>query len=232
MPYQPKEFPVTQVLELACAAQRINGEYLKMDAVLFDDDYKQVGKKIANKMLMQLTLDTVKWNGDMSEHPPLLRVSQEDKEQAAEIQKYFRRLMFAAIEGDNEFQTSINSILSGETVKENMFGYVACLPSVYKKDHAKNAMVKWARTVDQEYLADEGSTLFDLDCEIISSVKSKNFEGYNIDAIISNKWVSWVSKNDLKLGACVIIKAKVKGHHDHWLHKNHVTRLNYVKAAQ
>ena len=61
---------------------------------------------------------------------------------------------------------------------------------------------------------------------------NKNFEGYNIDAIINNKMVSWISKTGLELGACVIVKAKIKDHTKHWKHQNDVTRLNYVKAAQ
>ena len=68
--------------------------------------------------------------------------------------------------------------------------------------------------------------------EIISSVKSKNFEGYNIDAIINNRMASWLNKTNLQVGACVVVKAKVKDHSKHWKHGNDVTRLNYVKAAQ
>jgi hypothetical protein len=44
--------------------------------------------------------------------------------------------------------------------------------------------------------------------------------------------VSWLNKTNLNLGACVIVKAKVKDHSKHWKHQNDVTRLNYVKAAQ
>ena len=64
------------------------------------------------------------------------------------------------------------------------------------------------------------------------AIKSKNFEGYNISAIIDNKMVSWLNKTNLNLGACVLVKAKVKDHTKHWKHQNDVTRLNYVKAAQ
>ena len=81
-------------------------------------------------------------------------------------------------------------------------------------------------------MADIGSNLFDLDAEIIESSKSKNFEGYNISAIINNRMASWINKTSLELGNCVIIKAKVKDHTKHWKHGNDVTRLNYVKAVQ
>jgi hypothetical protein len=161
-----------------------------------------------------------------------LKVLPEDIAQAEEIRKHFRKFLFSAIEGENDFQTNINAILSSDTVKQNQFGYVACLPSVHVRDVAQTKVKRAARSVEEGYLADIGSNLKDLDGEIISSVKSKNFEGYNIDAIINNRMVSWLNKTNLNLGACVIVKAKVKDHSKHWKHQNDVTRLNYVKAAQ
>jgi len=227
-----KEFPTQQVLELACAAQRLNGAYIKEDAPVYSEDGAFMYLKHANKMQMLCTLDYTVWTADPKEAPMPLKVMPEDVALAEEIKKYYKRLLFAAIEGENDFQTSINSILSGEEVKQNQFGYVACLPSVYVRDLAQNKVKKAARQVDEGYLAEIGSTVKDLDAEIISSVKSKNFEGFNIDAIINNKMVSWMNKTDLNLGPAVVIKAKVKDCNKHWKHQNDVTRLHYVKAAQ
>jgi hypothetical protein len=233
-----KTFPVQNVLELACAAQRINGSYIK-DVMIPVYAEEGAGGKIqlmyhkhGNKMLMLCTLDHTAWTADPTQAPMPLKVLPEDVARAEEIKNYFKRLLFAAIEGENEFQTNINSILSGETVKSNQFGYVACLPSVYVRDHSKNQIKKISKKLDDGFIGEIGSQLNDLDCEILESVRSKNFDAYNICAIIDNKMASWFSKADLKLGACVIVKAKVKDHSEHWLHKNPVTRLNYVKAVQ
>ena len=227
-----KEFPTQQVLELACAAQRINGVYLKEHEHIHSEDGKFMYTKHGNKMLMLCTLDYTIWTADPSSAPTPLKVLPEDVAQAEEIRNYFKRLLFAAIEGENDFQTNINSILSGDAVKQNQFGYVACLPSVYVRDRAQNKIKKVARQVEEGYLGAIGSTLKDLDCEILESIKSKNYEGYNISAIINNRMVSWLNKTTLNLGACVIVKAKVKDHTKHWKHQNDVTRLNFVKAAQ
>ena len=227
-----KEYPTQQVLELACAAQRINGTYLKESENVWAEDGVFMYSKKTNKLLMLCTLDHTIWTADPKDAPMPVKVTLEDQTLAEEIKKHFRKFMFSAIEGENDFQTNINTILSGDTVKENQFGYVACLPSVYVRDVAQTKVKRAARTVDEGYLADIGSNLKDLDAEIISSIKSKNFEGYNIDAIINNRMVSWLNKINLNLGACVIVKAKVKDHSKHWKHGNDVTRLNYVKAAQ
>jgi hypothetical protein len=227
-----KEFPTQQVLELACAAQRINGAYIKEDAPVYSEDGAFMYLKHTNKIQMLCTLEPAIWTADPKDAPMPLRVLPEDVVLAEEIRKYFRKFLFSAIEGENEFQTNINTILSGDTVKQNQFGYVACLPSVYVRDVAQTKVKRAAKAVEEGYLGEVGSNLKDLDAEIISSVKSKNFEGYNIDAIINNRMASWLNKTNLNLGAFIIVKAKIKDHTKHWKHQNDVTRLNYVKAAQ
>jgi hypothetical protein len=227
-----KEFPTQQVLGLACAAQRINGSYIKEDAPVYSEDGAFMYIKHTNKMQMLCTLEPAIWTADPKDAPMPLKVLPEDVALAEDIRKHFRKFLFSAIEGENDFQTNINAILAGESVKQNQFGYVACLPSVYVRDVAQSKVKRAARQVEEGYLAEIGTTVKDLDAEIISSVKSKNFEGYNIDAIIQNKMVSWMNKTDLKLGPAVIVKAKVKDCNKHWKHQNDVTRLHYVKAVQ
>ena len=227
-----KEYPTQQVLELACAAQRINGAYIKESDNVYADDGVFLYSKKSNKMLMLCTLDPTIWTADPKDAPMPIKVLSEDTAMAEEIKKHFRKFMFSAIEGENDFQTNINTILNGEVVKQNQFGYVACLPSVHSRDVVQTKVKRAAKTVEEGYLAEIGSVIKDLDAEIISSVKSKNFEGYNIDAIINNKMVSWMNKTDLSLGPAVIVKAKVKDCNKHWKHQNDVTRLHYVKAVQ
>ena len=228
-----KEFSTQQVLELACAAQRLNNAYLKEEEAVYSEEGSILYFKISNKALMRYTLDPEKQTIiGMEAYMTRLSITPEDIALAEEIKKYFRKFLFSAIAGENEFQTNINSILFSEKIKFNQFGYVACLPSVYVRDLAQSKVKKAARSVEEGYLAEIGSTVKDLDAEIISSVKSKNFEGYNIDAIINNRMVSWMNKTNLNLGPAVIVKAKVKDCNKHWKHQNDVTRLHYVKAAQ
>lgn len=225
--------PKQTVLELACAAQRINKEYVKFTEPIYSNDNKLMAYKWDNKLLMRLTLDpTIFKPADDGLKPPLLCTNKEDQELADEIQKYYRRLMFAAVEGENEFLTEVNALLNAEEVPESKFGFIACLPSVYKRDYGRHRVEKKVKQADAEYLADVGENLVDLDCEVLSCNRSKNFDAFNIDAIIDNKMVSWMSKYELKLGPAVIVKAKVKDHSKHWKFENPVTRLNYVKAAQ
>jgi hypothetical protein len=225
-------YPAQYVLELACAAQRINKDYLKEDEPVFDDKGTFLFLKHTNKNLMRVTVDPKHWTGDPKDQPYPLKPTQEDTEMANEIRSHFRKLMFAAVAGENDFLTTVNSLLNSDTIGHRMFGYVACLPSVYARDYSKTQIKKQAKTLEDRYLADVGVTLKDLDCEILESRKSKNFEAFNICAIINNVMVSWFNKTDLAIGPCVVVKAKVKDHSTHWQHGNKVTRLNYVKAVQ
>lgn len=223
-----KEYPTQQVLELACAAQRVNESYIKEVNTVFAEDGVAMYTQYSNKMLMMYTLD------DKTVVPNLkaLKIEPEDTVRANEIRQYYKRLLFAVIEGENEFLTTVNTILASATVKENQFGYVACLPSVQARDQIHNEIKKASRTVEEGFLGNEGDRLADLDCEILEVVKSKNFTGWNICAIINNKMASWMSQIELKRGPCVIVKAKVKAQGKHWKHQNDETRLNFVKAAQ
>jgi len=223
-----KEFPTQQILELACAAQRINGAYIKEPEGVYSSDGVYMYTKQTNKILMLLTLDDKMVIPDTK----ALKIEPEDVARAEEIQKYYKRLLFAAIDGENDFLTTINTILNSATVKENQFGYVACLPSVQARDAVHNEVKRAARTVEEGFLGKPGDRLANLDCEILEVIKSKNFTGWNICAIIDNKMASWMSQIELNRGPCVIVKAKVKDNSKHWRHQNDETRLNYVKAAQ
>ena len=226
-----KTYPVKQVLELACAAQRLNKDYVKVSTPVYSDDNKLMSYVWDNKLLINVTLDPSIVKSD--DHvPPLLCTNLSDAELAEEIKKYYRRLMFSAIAGENEFQTTVNALLESEEMTLNKLGFIACLPSVYKRDFERKTLEKRIRTADTEYLAGVGENILDKDCEILTCSRSKNFDAYNVDAIIENKMVSWMSKYELKTGPAVLVKAKVKEHSKHWKHENPVTRLNYVKVVQ
>ena len=189
-----KEFPTQKVLELACAAQRTNGSYMKETESVYADDGVVMYTKYPNKVLMMITLDDKLVIPDVK----ALKVEPEDTARAEEIQKYYKRLLFAAIEGENDFLTTINSILSSGTVKENQLGYMACLPSVQARDAVHNEVKRAARSVEEGFLGKPEDRLADLDCEILEVIKSKNFDGWNICAIINNKIASWMSQVELK----------------------------------
>lgn len=228
------DYPVREILELACAAQRVNGEYVK-ENIIFDFNDTTQQTKFTNRTLITyaLGIDSQMWSEvDKDKRPPLLKITQEDTHLADTIEKYFRRLVFSAIADENSFESSVNTILNNESIKVNNFGFVACLPSVHKRYLSQARLNKASRTCEQSYVGSVGDIIEDQDCELIEVFKSKNFEAYNITAIIDNKMVSWMSKFEPKLGPAVVTRAKIKELSKHYRNNNPVTRLHYVKIAQ
>ena len=111
-------FPTQQILELACAAQRINGTYQKDDSIPIlsqneADKYQIMYYKMGNKALIRYTLDPESQVIiGMEIYMTKLQVIPEDVALAQQIKIHFKKFMFAAIQGDNEFKTSINSFLN------------------------------------------------------------------------------------------------------------------------
>ena len=223
-----KQYPVQTVLMLACTAQRHNGGYLKPGT----DQLVQTEAKWSNKELILYALGEVVDAASFLPPPLLLRPTQEDVDLAANIRSFYRRWMFAAIAGEDEFRTKVNSLLEATDMPVNDIGYLACLPSMYLRHLAQEPVRRAGRDADNGYLADIGDILVDKDCNILVCTRSKNFNAWNVDAIIDNKLVSWISQDELTVGNTVVVKAKVKDHSMHWLHCTPVTRLNYVKAYQ
>jgi hypothetical protein len=227
------EYTVSEVLKLACSAQRANNAYLKEAESVYTSDGIFVCLKYDNKTLIRHALGIETFgNTEQEFRPATLYVEEQDTVLTEEIKSYYRRLMFAAVKGDNEFQTEVNSILNSETVGKNKIGFLACLPSVYARDKSRSEFKRNIKKCEDRYLAEVNTVIFDKDCEILESVKSKTFEGYNISAIIDSVMVSWFSKLPVTIGPAVLVKGKVKEHRHHWFTKNFETRLNYVKVIQ
>lgn len=227
------QYPLQTALELACAAQRLNKEYIKHTESIYTNDAVFVGYKWANKQLIICALDpTHFFNSASEDKPPLLCTNLADRDLANEIQKYYKRLLFNVVAGDSEFHTTLNSILNSPTVALNQLGFIACLPHVHRKDVAKKRFEKVTGSLDPGYVGEVGQELLDKDCEIISIARSKNYDAWNVLAIIDNKLVSWMGNRELAPGPCVVIKARIKDQGKNWKTQQDETRLNYVKAAQ
>ena len=229
------DLPVQKVLELACAAQRTNQSYIKTAEYVYSNDEptKFMFVKHENKTLIRHALGIDKYSNTEQEFRPMqLFLEQQDKDLADEIRNFYKRLMFAAIKADNEFQTEIFSLLMTENMPANKIGLVASLPSSYYRDLEKTRVNRSLSSADNSILDEVGEVLLDKDCEILSCNRSKNFDAFNILAIIDNKIVSWMSSTEPRLGPAVIIKAKVKQHAANWQCGKVETRLNYVKIAQ
>jgi hypothetical protein len=226
-------YSTQKVLELACAAYRTYGEYVKEPEYKYDSEGKFLFVKHSNKDLVKYALGVLKFSNTEQEFRPFdLFINPEDVVEAEEIRKYFRKLMFSAVKGTNEFETEVNTLLESAEIDDKSIGYIACLPKVYRRDKEKNTIEKKLARCVSEPIAAEGSTILDKDCDILRVKRSTNFDAWNVLAIIDNKIASWMSSKEVKVGDAVLVKAKVKGIAANYQNGKTETRLNYVKVAQ
>lgn len=228
------DFSVQQALELACAAQRYNNCYQKQSETLYTEDGKAMGYKHSNKVLMLWTLDQEKRkDSDPQYLPPIIQTNESDVKLTEEIRTYYRRLMFSVLaQPDNQFLQEILSLLNKETMNENKLGFIACLPHVYEKDRKRNDINKIIRDCENTHLDIKDTKLVNLKANIIDCTRSKNFDAYNVLAIIDNKLASWFSKFPIKDKEIQIESAKVKEQSKSFLVDKAETRLNYVKVKR
>jgi len=228
------DFPIQRALELACAAQRYNQCYQKESETLYTDDGKAMGYKHSNKTLMIWTLDQERRiTADPQYLPPVIEANDSDRLLTEDIRTYYRRLMFSVLaQPENQFLQEILSLLNKETMNENKLGFIACLPHVYEKDRKRNDITKIIRECDNNYLGSKESKLMNLEATIVDCERSKNYDAYNILAIVDNKLASWFSKFPIRQNKVEIVSAKVKDNNQNWLTKKAETRLNYVKVKK
>jgi hypothetical protein len=228
------DFPVQRALELACAAQRYNQCYQKESETLYTDDGKAMGYKHSNKTLMIWTLDQERRiTADPQYLPPVIEANDSDRLLTEDIRTYYRRLMFSVLaQPENQFLQEILSLLNKEIMNENKLGFVACLPHVYERDRKRNDITKIIRECDNNYLGSKETKLMNLEATIVDCERSKNYDAYNILAIVDNKLASWFSKFPIRQNRVEIVSAKVKDNNQNWLTKKAETRLNYVKVKK
>lgn len=225
------KYDLQHILELACAAQRVNGSYVKTTEFVYDENDKPILRKEPNRFLIDYTLG-LQNHYDQPHAPVRLEILPEDKDLAMAIKSHFRKFMFSVIKGEDNFESNVGTVLNSDSIQQRQFGYVACLPSVYQRDVADAELKSKLKTCLNEYLAETDTVIKNLDCEVIEARRSNNFDAWNICAIVDNKLASWFSKSEVKVGPAIIIKGKIKEHRNHWKYKKSETRLNYVKVIQ
>ena len=230
---EPQKFNTQTVLELACAAYRFYGNvYVKDDLSVLkvhDTDTPIFPNK--DLMLNAMGINRFKSVNGISTIP-LISTNLEDREFADQIRKWYKKAIFVAVTGENDFLTSIFGILSNDEIAQNQFGYIACLPHVYKKDVKKSHIKKMLNEAEDVQLGVIDQVIADLDTEILEVKKSENYDAYNVLALIDNKIASWMSSKEIKEGPAVLIKGKIKAIQKSYRVGKTETRLNYVKVAQ
>ena len=220
-----KTVSTQEALAMACAAQRINGSYVK-DTRRFSEDNPTI---FSNKEIVKFAF----WQGHVDHLPTDYTkptVTEEDYAQVAEIQKWMRRYVMLGLGDLDEFKRDMISAVSADVVPINNLGRIAFIPEFVNRDQHENALTKEIRVEyrDSQYLGKEKDVVEGV-IKILDKRYSSQWESYNYTAVMDNNLVSFMNKFEHPIGAMKRIKAKVKSQTKNKLFDANETRLNYVK---
>ena len=220
-----KTVSTQEALAVACAAQRINGAYLKDTRRFSEPDNKT---QFANKEIVKFA-----YHGDPSYLPTDYvkpTPTEEDYVQVAEIQKWMRRYVMLGLADLDDFKRDMINSVSADVVPVNNLGRIAFIPEFVKRDQHETGLTKEIRIEyrDSQFLGKEKDVVEGV-AKILDKRYSSQWESYNYVAVIDGNLISFMNKFEYNIGDMKRIKAKVKAQTKNKLFSANETRLNYVK---
>jgi hypothetical protein len=211
---------VDNVWGAACAAQRINGSYVKETQYRFDEEQNtSVVAKHRNREIMQSILA----------NPAQITV--EDIAQGQECRKFLQQdLTLRGLKSQlTDFDRNVAKTLAVneefDTAKHKLeLALVACLPESQKRAIARQETASRVRQTTGGYVGAVDSKV-ELDVEVVSANYSQTYGIFWVTAITQdNQAVFFSYKSKLETGSNIQIKGTVKAHRDG------KTQLNRVKV--
>ena len=200
----------------ACAAQRINGEYVK--GTKWPD--APVDQASTNRELMENILG--------NDAGTIAVVTDEDREQAVLVRRFYKALTFKLITGNklSDFDNTALALSNVDTITTKYeLAVIASLPSCYVRGQARNNVENRVKFATGGYIGQYGDKI-KLDVEVLRSFFSQQWATYYVTAITADDQAIFFSfKNDPPaVGSTVTIAGTVKSH------KDNSTQLNRVKV--
>ena len=220
-----KTVSTQEALAVACAAQRINGGYVK-DTRRFSEPENKT--QFSNKEIVKFA-----YHGDPT-YLPMDYVrpipTEEDYVQVSEIKKWMRRYVMLGLADLDDFKRDMIESVSQDTVAINNLGRVAFIPEFVKRDKHETGLTKEIRIEyrDSQYLGKEKDVVEGV-IKILDKRYIAQWESYNYTAVMDGNLVSFMNKFEHNIGDMKRIKAKVKSQTQNKLFSANETRLNYVK---
>lgn len=221
-PLKDRVWPAENVLAMACAIFRIKG-YTSVSSFTGNDGEERWNSKEHLSYQMVPDLST--------EYRVLIKVTQEDVNNANAIVSYYRRLTFGVIADNlNDYMQRVFASTQQPEVKFKDFGVLASVPGLYFKEMEKKRIVQESKDAIQEHIGVVGESIL-LNIRYINTRLVPKLNCYAHDAITdTGHLVNFLNKAALgKTGEHQTIRAKVKSHGQNFITKTVETQLNYVK---
>lgn len=232
-----KEYPTEQLIELAFAAYRVNGGYVK-DTRRYSEDQpttysnKEIVAYSAAHYNQYNEKDSVVKTWIPSDFIPV-KVTDEDRIAIENAHKHMRRYVMLALGNLSDFQKDIFSAYSSETMPVNRIGLIAYLPQFVERElHDKMYKARLKKEFsDSQYYEKK----VDGNVEILKVIRiSREFEDafYMHFGAINGNLICFSRKEAFAVGNVYVLTAKVKAQDRERETGLPMTRVNYVKLKK
>lgn len=214
------KYNADEVWACAVAAQRINGQYVKMvvsyaTAEEILPNSLQGPAKETNRMIISRLL------ADPSQ------ITDADREQAKLVRSYYQGLTFKILQGKllSEFDNNA-LVISNRDEIENMLdiAIIASLPSCYERSVKRDTINRKLEHATGGFIGNVGDKVR-VNIEVVRSVFSQQWNTYFISGVTTDDQAVFFSyKQPIDAGKLIVAQGTVKAHRDNQ------TQLNRVKV--
>lgn len=202
----------------ACAAQRVNGRYIKMGELVTQETEQGSQPIPCNKERMI----------DFINHQALL--TEQDFENGRTARQWFQGQLFSLI-GDqlNDFMKKATETAVKDTINVRQdAGMLACLPQTWYRAAKKERVIDTLSEARSQHIGSVTEKLIRL-VHVIESSPGVSFTGWIVTVTEGDNIFRFCSSMEFKEGEMVRIQGKVKRHDFDKKTNTPVTWLNYVK---
>jgi hypothetical protein len=200
------------VWSAACAAQRINGSYIKLSMVSESDP---ATTKLSNRMVVEQLLAD-----------PFI-ITDEDREQGKKVRAFYQALTFKILQGKqlSDFDNTAMLIANREVITGNYdVAVIASLPSCYERGVERQSTEQRVNFATGGFIG-KVSDKVKLEIEVIKCTYSHSYNVFFVTGItVQDQPVFFSYKEKVPSGDTMNIVGTVKAHRDN------ITQLNRVKV--
>ena len=200
------------VWSAACAAQRINGSYIKLSVISESDP---ATTKLSNRMIVEQLL------ADLSS------ITDEDREQGVKVRAFYQAYTFKILQGKqlSDFDNTAMLIANREVITGNYdVAVIASLPSCYERGVVRQSADQRINFATGGFIG-KANDKVTASVEVLKSVFSMKWNTNYVTGITTDDQVVFFAyKESLDIGKVLNINGTVKAHRDN------STQLNRVKV--
>ena len=204
-------FQAVDVWAAACAAQRINGSYVKVVPVENNEYITETNRQIVENFLANTDL-----------------ITEADREQGETVRKYYQGYTFKILQGKmlNEFDNNA-MVISNRDVIESMYevAVIASLPSCYERSVKRDSINRKLENAGGGFIGRVGEKV-KVNVEVVRCTFSQQWMTHFVSGVTDKDQAVFFSyKQPIDIGKLIIAEGTVKRHGEN------ITQLNRVKVV-